>query len=89
MLSQFDDQCLFNLILNAEQMRLSMLSQFDTIPQETLLELLTICTTDTPFSFNNKTYQEIDGVSMGSPLGPVMAEYYMSSSETFLLNQTS
>ena len=59
-----------------------------TIPQETLRELLTICTTDTPFSFNNKTNQEIDGVSMGSPLGPAMAEYYMSSSETFLLNQT-
>ena len=25
---------------------------------------------------------------MGSPLGPTMAEYYMSSLETFLLNQT-
>ena len=57
-----------------------------TIPQETLRELLTICTTETPFSFNNKTYQQIDGVSMGSPLGPTMAEYYMSSLETFLLN---
>ena len=59
-----------------------------TIPQETLRELLTICTTETPFSFNNKTYQQIDGVSMGSPLGPTMAEYYMSSLETFLLSQT-
>ena len=29
----------------------------------------------------------IDCVSIGSPLGPTIAEYHMSSLETFLLNQ--
>jgi len=39
-------------------------------------ELLTICTTKTPFSHNEKTYIQIDGVSMGCPLRAMSADFY-------------
>ena len=32
----------------------------------------------TTFSYNNKVYKQIDGVSMGSSLGPVLANKIMT-----------
>ena len=49
--------------------------------------LLSICTTEAPFSFLGKMYLQRDGVSMGSPLGPTFADFYMSALESQLLNQ--
>lgn len=52
------------------------------IDRETLRALLTVCTTKTPFKhINGELYVQIDGVSMGSPLGPTFAEYYMCELE--------
>ena len=31
--------------------------------------------------FNNKLYQQIDGVSMGSPLSPIMANIFINNFE--------
>ena len=46
--------------------------------QDILRDLLLICTTETPFRAPNKSiYQQIDGVSMGTPLGPMLANFYM------------
>ena len=45
------------------------------IPKEMMKELLLICTTETPFQFNGKSYVQLDGVSMGSPLGPTFADF--------------
>ena len=56
-------------------------------PKEVLRDLLSICTTETPFSFLGKMYLQRDGVSMGSPLGPTFADFYMSALESQLLNQ--
>ena len=48
------------------------------IPQELLRSLLRVCTTETPFkSPNGDVYLQTDGVSMGSPLGPLFANFYM------------
>ena len=42
--------------------------------QDILRDLLLICTTETPFSAPDKRiYHQIDGVSMGTPLGPMLA----------------
>ena len=46
-----------------------------------LNELLTICTTQTPFEFDGSVYIQKNGVSMGSPLGPTFAEFYMANLE--------
>ena len=46
--------------------------------QDILRDLLLICTTETPFRAPDKSiYQQIDGVSMGTPLGPMVANFYM------------
>ena len=37
------------------------------------------------FTFNNEVYVQVDGVAMGSPLGPVIAGIFMVELETKLL----
>ena len=49
-----------------------------SLSQDILRDLLLICTTETPFRAPDKSiYQQIDGVSMGTPLGPMLANFYM------------
>ena len=51
-----------------------------------LKRLLEVCTKDTPFrSPEGKLYRQIDGVAMGSPLGVLFAEAYMSHVEALAL----
>ena len=40
-------------------------------------ELLYLCTKNAHFTFNIKTYLQVDGVAMGLPLGPVLANIFM------------
>jgi hypothetical protein len=56
------------------------------IPKNVMRQLLMICTTENPFQdLNGDTYIQIDGVSMGSPLGPLFANFYMSNLENKVL----
>ena len=52
-----------------------------------LIELLTIATKDQLFQFNGNLYKQIDGVAMGSPLGPLMANTFMCSIEEKLAHE--
>ena len=45
-------------------------------------KLLTLCTKNLHFLFNNEIYIQIDGVAMGSPLGPVIAHIFMADLKT-------
>ena len=52
------------------------------IPKAIMKELLMICTTKSPFrNSTGKLFVQIDGVSIGSPLGPTMASFYMCELE--------
>ena len=51
----------------------------------TLKKLIIDCCTKTTFSFNNKLYDQIDGVCMGSSLGPVLANIIMTELEKNIL----
>ena len=48
-------------------------------------ELLNLCTNGVPFTFNDKMYTQVDGVMMGSPLGALFANIFMSELESKLV----
>ena len=57
------------------------------IPKHTLRELLLICTTEVPFKdMDGNMYIQCDGVSMGSPLGPTFANFFMAEVENRALS---
>ena len=48
---------------------------------EDLTKLFKFATCETNFLFNGKFYDQIDGVAMGSPLAPVLANLFMGHNE--------
>ncbi|CAF2534635.1 unnamed protein product [Rotaria sp. Silwood2] len=52
-----------------------------TIERNDLKKLLTFATTKSHFLFDGKIYDQIDGVSMGSPLAPLVAEIFLQEFE--------
>ena len=52
-------------------------------------ELLSKATQKVQFSFNGIMYEQIDGVAMGSPLGPVLANIFVGIQEENLFSMTS
>ena len=55
------------------------------IPKKEMKELLILCTKNVHITFNNETYIQVDGVAMGSPLGPVLANIFMVEIETSVI----
>ena len=48
-----------------------------SISRNEMKELLLLCTKKVNFIFNGKINLQVDGVAMGSPLGPVLADIFM------------
>ena len=57
------------------------------IPPDDLQQLLLFCTYNIQFKFNGEIYRQKDGVAMGSPLGPLLADIFMASLENNKLHQ--
>ena len=51
------------------------------IPKDVFRNLLNVATKESFFKFNNKFYKQINGMAMGSPLGPSLANIFMCSFE--------
>ena len=51
------------------------------VPISCLKELILRCTFNMQFLFNGKYYRQRDGVAMGSPLGPVLADIFLAKLE--------
>ncbi|VDP84136.1 unnamed protein product [Echinostoma caproni] len=58
------------------------------IPLASLKELLLHCTFNFQFSFNGELYRQTDGVAMGSPLGPLLADIFVAKLENQELQDT-
>jgi len=52
--------------------------------KQDLVDLLRGATKDQLFMFNGQLYEPTDGVAMGSPLGPLMENVFMCSTEETL-----
>ena len=57
------------------------------ITKKELKKLFLFATSQTHFIFNSKFYNQIDGVAMGSPLAPVLANIFMGFHESKWLNE--
>ena len=55
------------------------------IGRKEMKDLITHCTKNTLFTFNNDIYQQRDGVAMGSPLGSVLAGIIMVELENSIV----
>ena len=56
------------------------------LTRDQLKRLLTVASKENHFLFNGMIYDQIDGVAMGSPLGPVLANIFMSHLEKHALD---
>ena len=67
--------------------KLYSLADPPALPRVVLRKLLEFATKKSHFLFDGKYYDQIDGVAMGSPLGPVLANIFMCAfEEKWLLN---
>ena len=57
------------------------------ISKDDLIKLLNVATKNQLFQFNGNLYEQVDGVAMGSPLGPLMANAFICSVEEKLARE--
>ena len=55
--------------------------------KRTLKKLILDCCSKTTFSFDEKIYVQKDGVSMGSSLGPVLANIIVTEFERIIVSE--
>ena len=81
-LASFDVVSLFTNIPLDESIKIIMKANMSgkltvEFDNDTLFKMLTHLTKDCSFIFNEELYTQIDGVAMGSPLGPALANLFM------------
>ena len=59
------------------------------LSRKDLYDILKPATTESSFIFDNQHYKQIDGVAIGSPLGPTLANAFLSHYEKIWLNDCS
>ena len=57
------------------------INQSMNIPKTQLKKLFVFATSQTHVLFNNEIYDQTDGVTIGSPLGPALANLFMGYHE--------
>ena len=59
------------------------------IPEKEMSELLYLSNKNAHFTLNNKTYLQVEGVAMGSPLDPVLANIFVVGLEQNIISTLS
>ena len=89
----FDVESLFTSVLLSKTINIIVDRKYNkkllktNIKKRAMKKLLKDCCTKNTFSFNNTIYEQIDGVSMGSCLGPVLANIVMTELETVIVDK--
>jgi len=87
-MTSFDVASLFTNIPTDETIEIILDKTHDkSVTRKDLKKLLEICVKQSHFQFNGKFYEQIDGVSMGSPLGPLFANIFMDDFENKHMNE--
>src|SRR5215469_14219105 len=93
-MTSFDIQNLFTNIPTLETIDIIINSLFPTptstregLSLKQFRSLLTTTVASSPFIFNSTLYTQVDGMPMGSPLGPTFANIFLSFHETQWLSQ--
>jgi hypothetical protein len=61
-------------------------NQVNPVIIDEILELTSTCLNQNYFLFKNNYFQQLDGVAMGSPLSPLLAEMFLDGFESNLFN---
>ena len=56
-----------------------------SIPQKEMENLLYLWTKHVHFSYGGRIYIQVDGVAMGSPLGPILANIFIAELEIAMI----
>ncbi|CAF3386823.1 unnamed protein product [Rotaria sp. Silwood2] len=88
MMCSFDVESLYTNVPVEEAINVTLDFMFKptkniSIPfnREQMKKLLELSVCDAPFRFQNKIYKQIDGVAMGSPLAPILANLWLQRIE--------
>ena len=87
----FDVESLFTNVPLSETIDIAVNLIFQNFPEikitdDELRQLFIYATKETHFLFDSNMYDQIDGVAMGSPLGPALANLFMGHHECNWLN---
>ena len=93
-LISFDVTSLFTNIPLSEAIDIAINLIFENSPdikftKRELRKLFRIATSETHFTFNGSIFDQIDGVAMGSPLAPVLANLFMGFHEQNWIEQAT
>ena len=58
------------------------------LSKDAFYELMIMATKGVEFSFGKTMFKQVDGVAMGSPLGPVLANIFVGYHETIFFNES-
>ena len=56
-----------------------------SVPESVFVELMELATKLVSFSFNDTMYRQVDGISMGFLLGPILANIFVGFSKNYSL----
>ena len=84
----FDIVSLFTCIPVKETIELCLDTELvHNLTRSQFKKLLVYCVHENHFCFEDKYYDQVDGVAMGSPLGPILANIFMSRFESKALSK--